>query len=112
MLPLLKQDTKEHKSDGDFAQIYPFLSRDLTDPNDYEVTELDKFHVDIQMFQSVVSLFVQEAIEKSLFDNSPQIANVITLNVRDLGADAFDDLVRMIENKKNEYQKTKTPQTV
>ena len=96
---ILKQDVSFHKSSKDFGQLYPYLFVDLTAPNDYEVEELEKFEVNIDTFQSVVNVIVYNALDKS----SAEIANIITINIRDLGADAFSDLVMMVDKVKERY---------
>jgi len=98
---LLKQETFLHKSDQDFAQAFPYLYTDLVAPNDYEVSELDKFPADIQVFQSIVELMVAEHWTYS----GPYIANTIAMNVRDLSADAFSDLVRLTERIQERHVK-------
>lgn len=98
---VLKQDVSFHKSSKDFSQLYPYLFTDLTAPNEYEVEELGKFEVNIGTFQSVVSVIVHNAVDKS----SAEIANIIAMNIRDLGADAFSDLVTMVDKVKERYYK-------
>ncbi len=98
---VLKQDVSFHKSSKDFGQLYPYLFTDLTAPNEYEVEELGKFEVNIGTFQSVVSVIVHNAVDKSL----AEIANTIAMNIRDLGAVAFSDFVMMTDKLKERNYK-------